>query len=130
MLCRGCNSDSHLIRHCPTLRKADLVNYTLQTGEVATTLTVNQLLDTAQDLPDEVWQSISEQISEPHMQNSPFDDLEPPESPKDAISHAMFTRLASWADQHDILREIQCTDAMTLAYDQHQSEQNPPARQS
>ncbi len=27
MLCRGCNSDSHLIRHCPTLRKADLVNY-------------------------------------------------------------------------------------------------------
>ncbi len=62
MLCRGCKSDSHLIRDCRTIRKADLVNYVLQTGEDAAHLTIDQLLDTIQDLPDDVWLMTCENI--------------------------------------------------------------------
>ncbi len=40
------------------MRKADLVDYILLISEVSTVLTVDQVLDTVQDLPDDVWDYI------------------------------------------------------------------------
>ncbi len=54
MLYRGCRSGFHLILDFPTMRKADLVNFVLQTVEDAAHLTIDQILETIQDLPDGV----------------------------------------------------------------------------
>ncbi len=60
MLFPGCKSDSHLIRNCPTMRKAALVYIVLERMipsdgfDSACSLPINQILDAAQDLPDEV----------------------------------------------------------------------------
>ncbi len=85
MLCRGCKSDSHLIRDCQTIRKADLVNYVLQTGEDAAHLTIGQLLDTIQDLPDDVWLMAYENISQPDITGSPEANTEPLEDHTDEV---------------------------------------------
>ncbi len=121
MLCRGCKSYSHLIRNCPTICKADLVNYVLQTGEDAAHLTIDQLLDTIQDLPDDAWLMTCENISQADITGSPEANREPLQDHTDEVSRTMFTRLVSWADQHEILREAQTNDVMTLAYDRQET---------
>ena len=54
-------------------------------------LSTNQILDTIQDLPDDVWFSISEQLA--------ADKISSPD-----VAEAAYTRLAVLADQHEILK--------------------------
>ncbi len=122
MLRRGCKYNSHLIRDCPTIRKADLVKYVLQTGEDAGYLTIDQLLYTVQDLPDDVWLLKCENSSEPDITCSPEDNTEPLQDHTDDISRTVYTRLVALLDKHEILREIQTNDVMTLAYDLQRTE--------
>ncbi len=65
MLCRVCNSDAHLIQNFPKIANASFVNFMLESSEAATSLTISELLDTAQNLSDDVCQNIYDQISEP-----------------------------------------------------------------
>ncbi len=70
MLCRGCKSDSHLIRDCPKMKKAALVNIILESVipwdafDSAYSLSIKKIVDVAQDLPDEVWFAISKDVME------------------------------------------------------------------
>ncbi len=60
-------------------------------SEVSTKLTVNQLPDTAQDLPDDVWDYVGQQISEPDTQSSLNEHLAFLDVPTDELSLAMLT---------------------------------------
>lgn len=57
MLCRGCGSDSHFIARCDRQDKAKLVAFAAELlGDDVISLSMEDVLDTIQELPDDLWQ--------------------------------------------------------------------------
>ncbi len=90
VLCRNCNSLWHLIRNCENL-KATLLNKVLDLSvNNASNISVTEILDIFEDLPDQVWTVISNS-NENHLEY------------KIAVLRAMYTRLVEIADQHELI---------------------------
>ncbi len=84
------------------MRKASLVNIILESVlpsdsiDSACYLPINQILDVAQDLLDEMWFAISNDGMEPDEPSCDSQTVPSPESNPDELSYAMYNRLASW----------------------------------
>ncbi len=91
--CRACNSHWHFIRDCHKTKKASLVNLVLNLEvEESESLSTNDILDVIQELPDDVWLGVSDQLP-----NSP--ELET------SVPRTVYTRLVMIADQLELIKE-------------------------
>ncbi len=99
------------------VRKPTLVSLVFDASipfEEAQALTVNQIWDIAQKLPDEVWYTMSDKVMETDIPHAPLEYTI--HTSQDQISETKSTRLATWADQHELLRETQDKEVMNISY--------------
>ena len=91
--CRGCRSIWRFIRDCDKVKQASVVNLVFELPTLADvqSLSTYQILDTIQDLPANVWFSVSEQLVADEISSSD-------------VAEAAYTRLAMLADLHEILK--------------------------
>ena len=91
--CQGCGSIWHSIRDFDQLEKASLVNSVLELPTLSNheSLSKNQILDTIQDFPDDVWFSISVQLAAEEISSSD-------------VAESAYNLLAMLSDQHEILK--------------------------
>ena len=97
--CRNCGSIYHYLRNCDKLKKPVLVNLMID-GDAPSQapsydLSVNEMFDEAQNLPDDVWTYFaSKNISLAENLNAPTDSSQ--------ISNVLYSRLCTLADIHEM----------------------------
>lgn len=82
----SCDSEHHFIRECPKLRKSSLVELVVDCVSNTDSVKLTDIFDVAQNLPDDVWFSISNQVSEDSNPSS--------ETIPSSIDTVMFTKLS------------------------------------
>ena len=103
MRCRQCDFTNHFIRGCPQAHRAALVNLvlngTLEVDEHPDELSTNQVMDIFQQQIDEVWLSITKNLSvDKH-------NTDPNQPPDPEISEIFFVNLKRVSDQHEFLKK-------------------------
>ena len=98
--CRHCGSIYHYLRYCDKLKKPALVNLMLEgnspSSEHLHNLTVNSMLDRAQNFPDATWACFSSfDISTDTIFDEP--------SEKTDLGSVMYTRLSQISDFHEFI---------------------------
>ena len=102
LLCRECNSDTHLIKECPRAKKPSLIAFAMDLCADAYDLPPNDLFDIIQDLPDSVWYSLPSEIRiSKNVEELATDTADAVENDSiDKPSQIMYSRLASWSEEH------------------------------
>ena len=86
----SCDSEYHFVRDCPKLTKSNLVGLVIDRVSNPDALRVYDILDVAQDLPDDVWLAIS---------NHPNNESQSKQNDLPASSDSvLFTNLATWSE--------------------------------
>ncbi len=113
------------MRECFQMKRAALVNIFLESvirpdGYDSTeSLSINQIIDVAQDLPDDVWFAISKEVMEEEEHTFTFQKATPlAKNPmKYQMQCAMFTILGSWPDQNETIADAQNSEVIILVYE-------------
>jgi len=105
--CRGCGSEYHFIRECPKVKKHHLIGLVMDKVTDAEDVKVADIFSVAQDLPDDVWESIHGGMK---------DSETPQEKSDDHLDQIMFARLATNSDISHIFHAEKAAELMTNPY--------------